>query len=259
MERKRIAVVTGASSGIGKRFAETLERAGSFDEVWVIARRLDRLEALKETLKFPVRPVALDLSDRESFAKYDSLLKEENPDVALLINCSGFGKFAATVDVPLSDNLNMVDLNCEAVMAMCQLTLPYMKSGARIISIASVAAYQPIPYINVYAATKAFVLSFSRALAREVRKSGITVTAVCPFWTKTEFFNRAKKGDADDIVKKYTAMYEPEQIVKRAWRDALRGRDISRFGFVAIAQGVLAKILPHSLVMNVWQRQQKLK
>ncbi len=204
MERKRIAVVTGASSGIGKRFAETLECAGSFDEVWVIARRLDRLEALKETLKFPVRPVALDLSDRESFAKYDSLLKEEDPDVALLINCSGFGKFAATVDVPLSDNLNMVDLNCEAVMAMCQLTLPYMKSGARIINIASVAAYQPIPYINVYAATKAFVLSFSRALAREVRKSGITVTGRSARSGRKQSFSTEPKRETPMISSKNT-------------------------------------------------------
>lgn len=258
---KKVAVITGASSGIGKRFAETVERAGSFDEVWVIARRPDRLAALKDKIPFPVRPLALDLTDRESYDVYASLLREEQPEIGLLINCSGFGKFCATLDVPLSENLNMMDLNCGAVMAMCQLSLPYMNCGGNIINIASVAAYQPIPYINVYAATKSFVLSYSRALAREVKGRGVCVCAVCPFWTKTEFFNRSvvKDTDGGTVVKKYIAMYEPEQIVDRAWHDALRGRDMSRYGFKAIMQGFLTKLLPHSLVMNVWQSQQKLK
>ena len=258
---KKTAVITGASGGIGKRFAETVERAGSFDEVWVIARRPERLEALKNMVPFPVRVLALDLTDRASFDTYAALLESEQPEVGVLINCSGFGKFCATTDVPLSENLNMVDLNCQALMAMCQLTLPYMKSGGHIINIASVAAYQPIPYINVYAASKAFVLSYSRALAREVKKSGVSVCAVCPFWTKTEFFNRSVVTDKNGgtVVKKYVAMYTPEQIVDRAWRDALSGRDMSRYGFKSIAQGILTKLLPHSLVMNVWQSQQKLK
>ena len=133
-----------------------------------------------------------------------------------------------------------------------------MHRGARIINIASVAAFQPIPYINVYAATKAFVLYFSRALNRELKKRGITVTAVCPFWTKTEFFNRAVSAQSDAVVKKYTAMYRPEQIVTRAWRDAKRGKDVSKFGFVARAQAGLCKLLPHSLIMTIWQKQQKL-
>ena len=99
-----------------------------------------------------------------------------------MVNASGFGKFRAVVDTPLETNLNMVDLNCQAVMALCQLTVPYMPRGGQIINIASVAAFQPIPYINVYGATKAFVLSFSRALNRELRSQGVRVMALCPFW-----------------------------------------------------------------------------
>ena len=256
---KKIAVITGASSGIGKKFAETLETYGTFDEVWVIARRLERLEELQTKLPFPVRPVALDLTVAESYARYAALLAEEKPNVALLVNCSGFGKFCATLDVPLDENLNMVDLNCKAIIAMCQHTIPYMQKGAKIINIASVAAFQPIPYINVYGATKAFVLSYSRALNRELKKDGIGVTAVCPFWTKTEFFSRAIENDKDVVVKKYAAMYVPEQIVKRAWRDVKRGRDVSKYGFVARTQIALTKLLPHSFVMSYWMRQQKLK
>lgn len=253
---KKIAVITGASSGIGRRFAETIDRGGQFDEVWVIARRTDRLDSLRASVPFPLRPLPLDLTDSASFDAYAALLESERPEIALLINCAGFGKFAATADTSLHDNLGMVDLNCKALLAMCQLSLPYMPPGARVINIASVAAFQPIPYINVYAATKAFVLYFSRALNREWKPRGITVTAVCPFWTKTEFFNRALTEKT--VVKKYIAMYSPMQIVDRAWHDALRGRDVSQFGFIARAQSLLAQMLPHSLVMSVWQKQQKL-
>ena len=228
---KRIAVITGASSGMGRRFAETVDTFGRFDEVWVIARHEAALEGLRERVPFPVRPLALDLTDRSSFATYAKALTEEPVEVGLLVNASGFGKFRAVVDTPLEVNLNMVDLNCQAVMALCQLTIPYMPEGGQIINIASVAAFQPIPYIDVYGASKAFVLSFSRALNWELRGRGIRVMA----------------------------MYEPEQLVQRAWRDAKRGKDVSQFGFVARFQTGLTKLLPHSLVMDVWMHQQKLK
>lgn len=254
---KRVAVITGASSGIGKRFAETVQQWGTFDEVWVIARSLDKLNELQ--LAFPVRPVALDLSERASYDAYAALLEAEKPQIALLVNCAGYGKFRAAMDEPLAESLNMMDLNCGAVMAMCRLSAPYMPQGGKIINIASVAAFQPIPYINVYGATKAFVLSYSRALNRELKGRGLSVTAVCPFWTKTNFFGRAIDKDEPVVVKKYAAMYEPEQIVTRAWRDAKRGRDVSLYGFVTHAQTLLTKLLPHRLVMNVWMRQQKLR
>lgn len=255
----RIAVVTGASSGMGRLFAQTVGKYGTFDEVWVIARRTDRLEKLSETVPFKVRPISLDLSLVESYAKYGQLLAEEKPEIGLLVNASGFGRFEAVTDTPLEVNLNMVDLNCKGVMAMCQLSIPFMGNGGAIINIASVAAFQPIPYIDVYGATKALVLSYSRALNRELKSRGIRVLAVCPFWTKTEFFDRAVNTSKDAVVKKYVAMYQPEDIVKRAWRDLKRGKDVSKYGFIARFQAALCKILPHSVVMSVWMRQQKLK
>ncbi len=258
---KTIAVITGASKGIGKEFAERISEYGKVDEVWAIARSADKLEALKKSVPYPVRPIALDLSKTESFAEYASILKEEKPFIKLLINCSGFGKFGAVTDVPTSENLNMISLNCAALTAITQESLPYMGKGSDIIQIASVAAYQPIPYIGVYGATKAYVLSFSRALNREVRGKGIHVMAVCPFWTKTEFFDRAiNKDDGKVIVKKYAAMYQPCQIVGKAYRDIKKkNKDVSMYGFVANAQTLATKILPHKLIMSIWQSQQKLK
>ena len=237
---KKIAVITGASSGMGRRFAETVDTFDRFDEVWVIARHEKALEELRDRVPYPIRALALDLTDRRSFQTYADALAEEPVEVGLLVNASGFGKF-------------------RAVVALCQLTAPYMPRGGQIINIASVAAFQPIPYINVYGATKAFVLSFSRALNRELRSRGVRVMALCPFWTRTAFFARATTEGGESVVKKYVAMYEPEQLVQRAWRDARRGKDVSQFGFVARFQTALTKLLPHSLVMDVWMRQQKLQ
>lgn len=255
---KKIAVITGASSGMGKRFAETVDRYGTFDEVWAIARHEAQLEALRATVPFPVRVLALDLTDRSSFDVYAAALAETPVEVGLLMNCSGYGKFSAVLDTPLAVNLNMTDLNCQAVVAMCQITAPYMPRDSQIINIASVAAFQPIPYIDIYGATKAFVLSFSRALNRELKSRGIGVMAVCPFWTKTAFFDRAIKSDETPIVKKYAAMYDPDDIVARTWRDAKRGKDVCKYGFVARVQAGLTKLLPHSVVMDVWMKQQDL-
>ncbi len=251
---KRIAIITGASSGMGKRFVETLDTFGKFDEVWAIARRADRLAALPAPC--PVKPVPMDLSDPASYERYQELLAAEDVSVGLLVNASGYGKFAAVMDTPLADNLNMVDLNCKAVIALCQLTIPYMEKDGTIINIASVAAFQPIPYIDVYAATKSFVVSYSRALNRELKN--VHVMAVCPFWTKTEFFDRAIDKSKDAVVKKYAAMYDPKDIVARAWRDAKKHKEISMYGFVARGQAALVKLLPHDLVMKVWMGQQGL-
>ena len=255
---KRIAVITGASSGMGRRCAETCGELGPFDEIWAVARSRDKLEALKDAAPYPLRVLALDLTDRRSFDVYAAALGEEPVEVRLLVNAAGFGKFRAVMDTPLEVNLNMADLNCQAVQAMCQLTVPYMRAGSHILNFASVAAYQPIPYIDVYGATKAFVLSYSRALNRELKSRGVTVTAVCPFWTKTAFFDRAIDPDKEPVVRKYDVMYDPKDVVAQAWRDVKRGRDMSRYGGVAKFNGLLAKLLPHSFVMSYWMRQQRL-
>lgn len=254
---KKIAVITGASSGMGKRFAETVDRYGTFDEVWVIARHEAQLEALRATVPFPVRVLALDLTDRGSFDVYAAALAETPVEVGLLMNCSGYGKFSAVLDTPLAVNLNMTDLNCQAVVAMCQITAPYMPGQPdhqhRLRG--GLSAHPLYRYLRCH---KGFVLSFSRALNRELKSRGIGVMAVCPFWTKTAFFDRAIKSDETPIVKKYAAMYDPDDIVARTWRDAKRGKDVCKYGFVARVQAGLTKLLPHSVVMDVWMKQQDL-
>ena len=251
---KRIAIITGASSGIGQEFVRTLAAHGEFDELWAVARNVQRLNALQTETPIPVKPVALDLAEAAACEQLAELLKAEQPEVALLINAAGFGKFEATRNISLEDNLGMIDLNCRALTAVTLTALPYMRPGARLINIASVAAFQPIPYINVYAAGKAYVLSFTRALSQELK--GIRVLAVCPFWTKTRFFDRAV---TTNIVKKYVAMYTPEFIVRKAWHALEHShRDYVVPGAKAKLQVLGVKLLPHSLVMKIWLHQQKL-
>ena len=255
----KIAVITGASSGMGREFAIQLSHEANFDEMWVIARRKEALESLKDQVCCPIRPIAMDLLNPDSFQRYADLLDMVQPEIKVLVNCAGFGKFGRYDQIPLQDCMNMIDLNCKALVAMTQLSLPYMHRDGKIVELDSLSAFQPVPYLNVYGSTKAFVLSYSRALNQELKSRGIRVMALCPFWTRTAFFARATVNGGESVVKKYVAMYEPEQLVQRAWRDAKRGKDVSQFGFVARFQTGLTKLLPHSLVMDVWMHQQKLK
>ena len=258
---KRICVITGAGSGIGKEFFEELVRDTElkFDEFWVIARSADKLRALSKLTSIPVKVLSLDLSDRNSYETYRLALAAEKPRIGLLVNCAGFGKFGSTLDVKYEENLGMIDLNVTGTVAIDIISAEYMKKGDGIINIASVAAYQPIPYINTYGATKAFVLNFTRGFAMEMKKKGIRVMAVCPFWTKTAFFDRAIDSERDKVVKKYVAMYDPKQIVSRALSDYKKGKPVSLFGFVTKLQLLAVKIAPTGLTMRIWMRQQKLK
>ena len=137
---------------------------------------------------------------------------------------------------------------------MTYLTLPYMRAGGEIYQLDSLSSFQPVPYITVYGATKAFVLSFSRALNVELKKREIRCMAVCPGWVRTEFFDRAVR---DDTITYYNRFFTPGQVVARALRDMKKGKDVSVCGASIRAQVRLTKLLPHRLVMKIWCRQQK--
>lgn len=253
----RIAIITGASSGMGKEFALQLPAWETFDEMWVIARRAERLEELKTLVPFPVRPISLDLTQPDSFDRYQQLLRDEAPDVGLLVNCSGFGKFGTYAQIPTADSARMIDLNCKALMLMTELTLPYMHKGAKIVELDSLSAFQPVPYLNVYAATKAFVLSYSRGLNQELKPRGIRVMAVNPGWVQTEFFDHAFQT-SNEAVTYFNKMYQPQDVVATALRDLYkRSKDVSIHGAPVRWQVRAVKLLPHRLVMKVWLRQQK--
>ena len=253
-----IAIVTGASSGMGREFVLQLSDYVKVDEIWVIARRRDALESLKREVAVPVRPIPMDLAQAESFTAIAQLLEAENPNVKLLVNAAGFGKFGAYHKVSLEDDCKMIDLNCKALLMMTRLCIPYMQPGSHILELDSLSAFQPVPYITTYGATKAFVLSYSRAMNRELKDKGIRVMAMNPGWVKTEFFNHAFQTNDDNEVQFFDRLYEAKDCVATGLKDLYCSKkDYSIHGFPVRMQVRLVKLLPHSLVMNTWLNQQK--
>ena len=251
---KKIAVITGASSGMGREFVIQLCNQQQFDEVWVIARRTDRLESLGAEVSTKVRPISLDLTKKESIDAYRALLEAEKPEVDVLVNASGVGRFGTFSDMDLASMDLMIDLNVKAYVAMTYETLPYLHEGSEVYQLDSLSSFQPVPYICVYGATKAFVLSFSRALNVELKKRRIHMMAVCPGWVKTEFFDHAVK---DDTITYYNRFYTADQVVRRALRDMKKRKDVSICGFPVRAQVFFTKLLPHKMIMKIWCKQQK--
>lgn len=252
-----IAIVTGASSGIGKEFALQLDKE-NFDEIWAIAFTKSKLEALIPLLKTKVKIFALDLTKSESFEELKKELEQQKPEVSWLVNCSGFGKFGRYDEIEEKDCMEMIDLNCKGYVNMIQKVLPYMPNNSRIVNIASMASWQSVPYANIYASTKAFVLSYSRGLNVELKHRNISVTAICPFWTKTAFFNRAEKTN-NNRINKYVVMYDATKVVKKAIKDAKKRKDVSIYGFVAKLYKFMGRIMSHKCLMKIWIRQQKPK
>ena len=254
----KIAIVTGASSGMGREFVLQLSSFVQVDEIWAIARRAGALEELKAEIFTPVRPISLDLCEKSSFDTLAALLETEKPDIRLLVNAAGFGKFGAYHKVSLEDESRMIDLNCKAVVLLTRLCLPYMTSGSHILQLDSLSAFQPVPYITTYGATKAFVLSYSRAINRELKSRGIRMMAMNPGWVKTEFFNHAFQTNGDHEVQYFNRLYEARDCVATGLKDLYRSKkDYSIHGLPVKLQVLGVKLMPHRIVMNIWQDQQK--
>ena len=250
----QIAIVTGASSGLGREFVRQICETEKPDAVWVIARRENRLSEIARESPLPVRSVPLDLTKEESFACLKTLLEQEKPDVRLLVNAAGFGKMGNYAEISVQDSNDMLDLNCRALMDVTLTVLPYMRQGARILQICSSSAFQPLPALNVYAATKAFVLSYSRALRWELFERGIRVTAVCPYWIRdTEFIGIAKDTRNRQAVRRFPLSSRASSVVKSALRDSRWNLPVSTPGPVPFLQRLLSKLLPRELIIACWQ------
>ena len=252
-----IAIVTGASSGMGREFVRQLSDWVRVDEIWAIARRADALEELKKETAVPVRPVSLDLLKEESFETLQAMLETEKPTISLLVNAAGFGKFGAYHKVSVADDCRMIDLNCKALVVMTRLCIPYMGPGSHILQLDSLSAFQPVPYITTYGATKAFVLSYTRAMIRELKGSGIRMMAMNPGWVKTEFFDHAMQTNTGE-VQYFNILYEARDVVATGLKDLYRSKkDYSVHGLPVRNQVRAVKLVPHSIVMNIWLNQQK--
>lgn len=253
-----IAIITGASSGMGREFVRTLDTGlYTVDEFWLIARREDKLKELASAMEHAARILPLDLSLENDIESFSRLLEAERPTVRILINCAGYGIIGEAADIDQPEQTGMIDLNCRALTQITCACIPYMKQKSRIIQLASAAAFLPQPRFAVYAASKAYVLSFSRALAEELRPRQIYVTAVCPGPVRTEFFDRAEKGGASTLALKKYAMVEASCVVRKALTDSARGRTMSVCSPIMKLCHAAASLLPHSLILRLLRAVQK--
>ena len=249
----RVAVITGASAGIGREFVYAIDRQENLDEIWVIARRADRLEELKDKCRTPVRPIVLDLSELRALDDYKAILESERPEIAILVNAAGFGVFGPFAEKDLQKQLSSATVNSLALTGMGHISLPYMKKGDCIINMGSNSSWQPVPYQAVYGASKSYVLNFSRALCRELKPKGIHVLCVCPGWIKTEFQQVAHH---DEYIRFVDRWYGPEEVVAQAMSDLKKKKMVSILGHPVRRQVRLVKFLPVKFVMDTWCRQQ---
>ncbi len=253
----KIAIVTGASSGMGREFLmQIADRFSGIGEIWAIARRKERLEELSPLVPVKVRAFSIDLTDNDRLTDLEDLLMKEKPEVKWLINAAGYGKIGDVGTINLGDEMGMVDLNCRALCAVTHMVLPYMSKNSRIIQFSSAASFLPQPGFAIYAATKSFVLSYSRALNEELKKKGIYVTAVCPGPVRTEFFDIAETTGYIPLYKQ-VVMADPRKVVRLALLDSMMGRPVSVYGTTMKIFRLLSKAVPHTVTFHLMKRLMK--
>ncbi len=248
----KIGIITGASSGMGRDFALELDKEG-LDELWVVARRGDRLEQLQGECATPVRCIVADLTEESGMQTVRQQLEQHTPNVQFLVNCAGFGKFGGWDEIPLENQLSMVDLNAKALVAVTGMTLPYMEQGSHIVQLCSSSAFFPLPYLNVYAATKAFVQHYSFGLYEELKPAGISVTQVSPGWVETEFFAGFQQENSKHHLKKYSPIYPSRKVVQKALRDAKKGKRSSVYGLFVKFHRLAGRFAPRWFMNLQWR------
>lgn len=253
----RIAVVTGASSGIGREFALQIPKLyRHLDEIWVVARRTERLKRLQKQCPVPVRIFDGDMQRDYIFERIERELNRQEADIRMLVNAAGYGKTGVFGDIDPAEQLGMITLNCHALTKIIQICLPYLSKGSRIINVASAAAFSPQPGFAVYAASKSYVYSLSRALQAELKSRGIIVTAVCPGPVATEFFMRS--GTLPNPFKD-SVRAEAGDVAFKALKDSVRRKPVSVYGTSVKTLRIAARLIPDSVITEILRQANKIR
>ena len=239
-----IAIVTGATGDIGEEFVKSL--LSETDQVWAVGRSENKLTSLKEKYGDKIVPVRVDLSDRDDIFSFCERIESEKPEIRYLVNNAGVAKMKPVSDFTLEEISDMLDINDKAATLICRACIPYMVKGSYILNVASASAFQPNPYIALYSASKAYLLSFTRSL--NVENENITCTAVCPGWVDTKML--PKQRDGKDI--RYPGMTPASKVVEVALKDCHKGKDVSVCSFYFRYMRFLSKVTPHSIAMKMW-------
>ena len=247
-----IAVITGASAGLGTEYAKAVDKKrNDIEEIWLIARRKDKLGEVAKSLSKPVRILSFDITDNQGVSDYVNLLESEKANVKLLINNAGFGKLGLFYEISKEDNAGMIRLNCEALTVMANVTLPFMSEGAEIINTCSIASFAPNARMAVYSSTKAFVMSFSRALRAELKSRKINCLAVCPGPMETEFLSLAGIEKGTSHTFDTLPRDNPRRVAENSLKASQKGKAVFADHIFYKFYRVVAKILPTSLVMKM--------
>ena len=253
----KIVMVTGASSGIGAEFVRQLDQNFSrIDEIWMISRNEEKMKEIADSLENQTRILGMDLEKDEDRNQLKLLLEKEMPQICMLVNCAGFGLMGDFEQLDLQEQLSMVELNCKALTAVTYLAIPYMVRNGRILQMASAAAFVPQAHFAVYAATKAYVLSFSRALQEELIPKEIFVTAVCPGPVNTPFFERAERDGQTLALKKHFTV-SSEMVVKDAFIAAKKRKTVAVCSLPMKIFRIICKMVPHSWILEVVENYDK--
>ena len=241
-----IAVITGATGDIGEEFVKAL--INEVDHIWAVGRSEEKLSALKDKYGEKIIPVRADLSDRDDIFAFCKKIEGEKPEIRYLVNNAGVAKMKPVLEFSYEEISDMLDINDKAASLICRAAIPCMTQGSFILNIASASAFQPNPYIALYSASKAYLLSFTRSL--NVENEGITCTEVCPGWVDTKML--PKKNQGKEI--KYPGMTPASKVVQAALKDCRRGKDVSVCSFYFKYMRFLSKITPHRIAMKMWVR-----
>ena len=255
---ERIALVTGASSGLGKEFVMQLDQEKDIDAFWVIARREELLKELSEHCTKPVKAIAMDLTESSSLDQLEAMLKEEQPVITWMVAAAGLGKIGRIMDQSRKEDDRMIQLNCQAAVDVTKLSLPYLKKGSHVVEISSIAAFQRMPSFAVYGASKAFLQSYTKALHYELIGTGIHVTCICPYWVKdTEFMKTADPGSQAKYYRHQPLKSTSKSVVKQSIRASKMNLWVWTPGIVTTADRFFAKFVPHCImtpIMDLWSR-----
>lgn len=258
---KKTALITGASGGLGLSFVNIFARDGY--DIVLVARNGNRLEDIKKEIeeKYNVNAmvVAVDLCSEDGAQKVYDATQQAGLNVDVLVNNAGFGDFGKFYKSDINKQIRMVDLNCTALMHLCHLYIPDMIKNRKgnILNVDSIAAFQAGPLMSVYYATKAFVLSFSQALTRELKGTGVKVTALCPGPIRTNFDNTADLGESG--LFKNLKVWDPNVVAEFGYKNMKRGKSLCICGFVNKIIVFANRLAPRALVRNMVYNLQKVQ
>lgn len=245
-----IALITGASSGLGKEYVLQLSQNENIDEFWLIARRKEKLLDLQKYTNKKIVPLPYDLSIDSSYEKVREQLNHVHPTITYLICAAGLGKVGAIKDVPIEEQKSMIRINVEASVKITRIALDYMSSYGHILEIGSIAGFQPMPYFGVYGASKAFIQSYTKSLHEEVKDKGIKVTLVCPYWVKdTEFISKADiQGDR---YTHYPFATTRKRVVSKSLKANEKNRIVCTPDCISTLDRFFSKVIPHCLYIKI--------